>query len=107
MSLRAKARFFMQHLLANTLLSTQTRSPSLGEATMGEPDRAALERVVVQGTVGNVELTRGLLVFTKSHLGARDQQRMAGNAALSERLRWALGVARETLQAGASLGGVQ
>lgn len=61
---------------------------------------------MVQGTVGNLELTRGLLVFTKTHLNSREQKKIAGESeAISDRLQWALGVVRETLQVGASLGG--
>lgn len=91
----------------NTILSTQSRSPSLAEKTLTHPEREALEQMVIRGTVGNRSLTRGLLVFTQTHLGSKEQAEILGPASegIGSRLRWGVKVVRETLQVGASVGG--
>ena len=101
--------FFLQHLLADVFLSTQTRHPALS-ALAEEPDRDALERVIIHGTTGNLELTRGLLFFLNTHLARADQRRLAGTGAAdarARRLAWAVKTATDVLQVGAAQGGAE
>jgi hypothetical protein len=102
---------FLRLLLVHTLLSTQVSSPAatlrpraLAAAT-GE--RAPIEALLVRGTAGNVELTKGLLLFLERDMGARDLRRVVGgkkaDVGIVRRLEWAVRVAKDCVAVGATV----
>ncbi|KDN38929.1 hypothetical protein K437DRAFT_228310 [Tilletiaria anomala UBC 951] len=113
-SLKPKGTLFLQLLLVNVFLSTQSAAPSLvtfvkskdANSQPGAGDRKSLETCLLKGTAGNPDLARGLLYFLRKDLGKRDVKRILGKSAAkaaSLRLTWALEVAEEILEVGASI----
>ena len=108
-ALKRRGNLFLQLLITNVLLSTQTTSPTLTSFTKGkgaEGDRKALEACVTRGTAGNIPLAQGLLFFITKELTSRDIQRINGKSAktATARVEWAAGLACNVLQATASQG---
>lgn len=70
-------------------------------------DRNVIESVIVKGTVGNTNLTRGLLIFLERSLRTKETRKLVGGSEADEgmlaRLDWAVGVATEVLTVGATV----
>lgn len=112
-TLHGPATLFLQHLLLQLLLVTQTHAPILTPrlrtrlARMpAARDRERLERIVVKGTVGHPGLAQGLLVFLRLHMAPAQLERLLGgeDTAVLTRLEWAVRMAIETLSVGATAG---
>lgn len=112
-TLHGPATLFLQHLLLQLLLVTQTHAPMLTPrlrtrlARMpAARDRERLERIVVKGTVGHPGLAQGLLVFLRLHMAPAQLERLLGgeDTAVLTRLEWAVRMATETLSVGATAG---
>lgn len=110
-TLHGPATVFLQHMLLQLLLVTQTQAPMLTPrlrtrlARAPAPrDRERLERVMVKGTVGYPGLAQGLLVFVRLHMTHAQLERLLGDedTAVLTRLMWATRTATETLSVGAT-----
>lgn len=110
-SLHAAGTMFLQHVLLQVLLLSQTKSPILTprvHTALAKPptkaQREGLEQLLVKGTVGQPHLAQGLLVFFKMHLQREDMATLLGDTdpAVLDRLCWAADVAHETLSVGAT-----
>ena len=112
-TLHGPATLFLQHLLLQLLLVTQTQAPMLTPRLRmrlvrapAPRDRERLERLVVKGTMGHPGLAQGLLVFLRLHMADAQLERLLGgeDAAVLTRLVWAVRTATETLSVGATAG---
>lgn len=110
-TLKRRGERFLQLVLIHTLLSTQASSPATTlqprDAAHARGDASAIESVIVKGTAGNADLAQGLLVFLERSLGAKQVRKLVGGKKADEgimaRLSWAVRVAKEVLNVGASV----
>ncbi|PWN42541.1 hypothetical protein IE81DRAFT_323301 [Ceraceosorus guamensis] len=120
-TLKPRGARFLQLLLAHVLLSTQVPSPlqtlriksapslSLSKTkSLGAGDQQALEEVLVSGTVGNQDLSKGLLYFIDAHVAKKNEiAQLVGRGEEVEgtrtRLLWAAATAKEVLSVGATI----
>ncbi|CEH15949.1 Protein involved in high osmolarity signaling pathway [Ceraceosorus bombacis] len=118
-TLKPRGARFLQLLLAHVLLSTQVSSPlqtlriksapSLSKTkSLGAGDGQALEEVLVSGTVGNQDLSKGLLYFIDAHVAKKNEiAQLVGRGEEVEgtrtRLFWAASTAKEVLSVGATI----
>ncbi len=106
-TLKSRGTLFLQLLLANTLLYTQSSSPTLDafpKFVESSADRKALEDCLVRGTAGNVDLARGLLFFTRKELQDQQLTRIMGKNApkpVARCLKWAIGFMNKFLESAA------
>ncbi|WFC98567.1 suppressor of glycerol defect [Malassezia yamatoensis] len=110
-SLQENGTRFLQRLLVYTLLATQTKAPILTAALrtqlakpLTDANKTSVERVFVQGTVGQPTLAQGLLVFLRRHLRSRDIIQVLGKNETEAitRIRSAAKLALNTVNVGAS-----
>lgn len=109
-ALHSAGTLFLQHLLVQVLLQSQTKSPMITarvrERLAGVPSAADHERIestFVRGTVGNAALAQGLFVFLRLHVRESDMVPLLGaDRVVLSRVVWAVGVATNTLSVGVS-----
>ncbi|WFD42655.1 suppressor of glycerol defect [Malassezia psittaci] len=110
-SLQENGTRFLQQLLVYTMLATQTKAPILTAAVrtqlakpLSDANRTSIERVFVQGTVGQPTLAQGLLVFLQRHLRSRDIIQVLGKNETEAitRVRSAVKIALNTVNVGAN-----
>ncbi|PWN50245.1 ARM repeat-containing protein [Violaceomyces palustris] len=113
---RSRGVTFLQLMIVNTILSTQTNSPvaqtlkppkgSSGDEGSSSGQLKPLESVLLKGTSGNQELCKGLLLFCQRYLDRNHLKSLVGKERGVEftltRLEWGIQVMKDVLVIGSS-----